>query len=107
VPAAFAVTKEPFIIYSSNLLAILGLRALYLVLAGMLVKLRYLKYGLAAVLGFAGGKLVLARWGALPPLVSVGIIALCILASVLASLWANRRDRRRALQDPQPDETMG
>jgi tellurite resistance protein TerC len=107
VPAAFAVTKEPFIIYSSNLLAILGLRALYLVLAGMLAELRYLKYGLAAVLAFAGGKLVLARWGTLRPLVSVGIIALCILTSVLASLRANRRDRRRALQDPQPDESVG
>ena len=85
--------------------AILGLRALYLVLAEMLAELRYLKYGLAAVLAFAGGKLVLVRWGTLPPLVSVGIIALCILASVLASLQANRRDRRRALQDPQPDES--
>lgn len=116
VPAAFAVTKEPFIIYSSNLLAILGLRALYLVLAGLLADLRYLRFGLAAVLAFAGAKLILARWGTLPPLVSVGIIALCILTSVVASLWANRRDARREvrppilrppLQDPQPRENPG
>lgn len=113
VPAAFAVTREPFIIYSSNLLAILGLRALYLVLAGLLANLRYLKLGLSAVLAFAGGKLLLAKWGTLPPLVSVGIIALCIIVSVVASVWANRRDARRrpilpgALQEPQPRPSGG
>ena len=66
---------------------------------------------------FAGGKLMLASWGTLRPLVSVGIIALCISSSVVASLWANRRDARRTapapriprtpLQDPQPGETSG
>jgi tellurite resistance protein TerC len=103
VPAAFAVTNEPFIIYSSNLLAILGLRALYIVLAGALAGLRYLKYGLAAVLGFAGAKLLLASWIKIPPLVSVGIIVVCITLSVIASIRANRREARenvtRILQD--------
>ena len=114
VPAAFAVTQEPFIIYSSNLLAILGLRALYVVLAGALAGLRYLRYGLAAVLAFAGLKLIAANWIHLPPLLSVGIIASTITLSVVASLWANRRDRIRSLRDlhdglhdPQMPETTG
>ena len=68
VPAAFAVTEEPFLIYSSNLFAILGLRALYVVLAGALADLRYLRYGLAAVLAFAGAKLLLGSWIKVPPL---------------------------------------
>jgi tellurite resistance protein TerC len=91
VPAAFAITEEPFVIYSSNLFAILGLRALYVVLAGALAELRYLRYGLAAVLAFAGLKLLLASWISLPPLVSVAIIALLIGSAVIASLRANRR----------------
>lgn len=95
VPAAFAVTQEPFLIYSSNLFAILGLRALYIVLAGALADLRYLRYGLAAVLAFAGGKLLLASWIKVPPLASVGVIAGCITIAIVASVYANRRDRRK------------
>jgi tellurite resistance protein TerC len=91
VPAAFAITEEPFLIYSSNLLAILGLRALYVVLAGALANLRYLHFGLAAVLAFAGAKLLLSKWVFVPPLVSVGIIAGCIAISVVFSVRANRR----------------
>ncbi|HWO24420.1 MAG TPA: TerC/Alx family metal homeostasis membrane protein [Kofleriaceae bacterium] len=94
VPAAFAVTEEPFLIYSSNLFAILGLRALYVVLAGALADLRYLRFGLAAVLAFAGSKLLLGSWIKVPPLVSVGIIAACIGVAVVASVYRNRRDRR-------------
>lgn len=94
VPAAFAVTEEPFLIYSSNLFAILGLRALYIVLAGALAELRYLRYGLAAVLAFAGAKLLLSSWIKIPPLISVGVIAACITIAIVASVRANRRDRR-------------
>lgn len=104
VPAAFAVSEEPFILYSSNLFAILGLRALYVVLAGALADLRYLKYGLAAVLGFAGAKLLLASWVKLSPLLSIGIIAGCLAVSIVASVAANRRSRRisqPSLQDAQ------
>jgi tellurite resistance protein TerC len=95
VPAAFAVSEQPFIIYSSNLLAILGLRALYVVLAGALADLRYLRFGLAAVLAFAGGKLLAASWIKIPPLTSVGVIAVCIAISVIYSIRANRRDARK------------
>jgi tellurite resistance protein TerC len=94
VPAAFAVTEDPFIIYSSNLFAILGLRALYVVLAGLLAELRFLRFGLAAVLGFAGAKLATARWIHIPPLVSVAIIATVIGAAVVASIiWRSPRVR--------------
>ena len=106
VPAAFAVTQEEFIIYSSNLFAILGLRALYIVLAGALGGLRYLKFGLAAVLGFAGAKLMLASWVSISPLGSVAVIACCLGISVVASILANRRDPQMpqpTLQDTQGD----
>ena len=86
VPAALAISDSTFVIYSSNAFAILGLRSLYVVLEHLLGTLRYLQYGLAAVLAFAGAKLIAAEWIHLPPLVSVGIIAACIAAAVLASL---------------------
>ena len=101
VPAAFAVTEEPFLIYSSNLFAILGLRALYIVLAGALAGLRYLRFGLAAVLAFAGGKLLLGSWIKVPPLVSVAVIATCIVVAIAASVHANRRDRRKLQKMPE------
>jgi len=95
VPAAFSVTEEPFIIYSANLFAILGLRALYIVLAAALAGLRYLRFGLAAILAFAGGKLLVASWFKIAPLHSVAIIATCLAVSVVLSVRANRRDAAR------------
>ena len=94
VPAAFAVTDEPFLIYSSNVFAVLGLRAMYIVLAHALEKLRYLRYGLAAVLAFAGVKMLATQWFAVPPLVSVGVIAACIGAATLASLTGSHGRER-------------
>jgi tellurite resistance protein TerC len=90
VPAALAISDSTFVIYSSNAFAILGLRSLYVVLEHLLGTLRYLQYGLAAVLAFAGCKLIAAEWIHLPPLVSVGIIAVCIATAVLASLRGRR-----------------
>jgi len=94
VPAAFAVTDEPFLIYSSNVFAVLGLRAMYIVLAHALAKLRYLRYGLAAVLAFAGVKMLATQWFVVPPLASVGVIAACIGVATLASLTGSRRRER-------------
>jgi tellurite resistance protein TerC len=90
VPAAFAVSDDTFIVYSSNVLAVLGLRALYIVLANALQGLRYLHFGLAAIVGFAGIKLLVANWMKFPPLVSVLVIAGMMGIAVLASLRANR-----------------
>ncbi len=100
VPAAFAVTQDTFIIYSSNAFAILGLRALYLLLAGTVGKLRYLHYGLAGVLAFAGLKMVLEPWIHVPPLLSVGIILGLIIPAVWASQRALRRDEKRPPDAP-------
>ncbi|HEX3764960.1 MAG TPA: TerC/Alx family metal homeostasis membrane protein [Kofleriaceae bacterium] len=94
IPAAFAVSDEPFVIYSSNVFAVLGLRALYVVLLGALTELRYLKYGLSAVIAFAGAKMLTAPWIKISPIASVGVIAAVIGAAAGASVWAARRERR-------------
>ncbi|HEY5950810.1 MAG TPA: TerC/Alx family metal homeostasis membrane protein [Kofleriaceae bacterium] len=97
IPAAFAVSEDTFIVYSSNVFAVLGLRALYIVLANALQNLRYLRFGLSAVLAFAGTKMLIASWVKFSPLVSVSVIAVCIAIAIVASVAATRRDRRRAL----------
>ena len=102
IPAAFAVSDEPFVIYSSNVFAVLGLRALYSVLLGALTDLRYLKYGLSAVLAFAGAKMLAAPWVKISPIVSVVVIALVIGVAAGASVWVARRDRRRGRIEASP-----
>jgi tellurite resistance protein TerC len=86
IPAIFAITRDPFIVFSSNIFAILGLRSLYFVLSGYLGKLYYLKYGLVVLLGFIGVKMLLIHFYKIPPLVSLGIIAVILGVSVTASL---------------------
>ncbi len=86
IPAIFAVTRDPFIVYTSNIFAILGLRALFFLLAGAIGKLSYLKTGLAAVLAFVGVKMMLVDFYKVPIAVSLGVIALCIGAAAAASL---------------------
>jgi len=86
VPAALSVTRREFLVYSSNAFAILGLRSLYVVLIASLEKVRYLHYGLAAVLAFAAFKLVTHDWIPVPPLVSVGIIVTILAATIAVSL---------------------
>jgi tellurite resistance protein TerC len=100
VPAALAVSQEPFIVYSSNVFAVLGLRALYIALAQVISELRYLHYGLAAVLAFAGLKMITPdSWVHVPPLASVAVIVVCIGIAVAVSLRARSRQRRRG-QEP-------
>jgi tellurite resistance protein TerC len=94
IPAAFAITTEPFIIYSSNIFAILGLRSLYLLLAGALGNLKYLHYGLAVVLCFAGVKMLGSQWFHLPSYISLSVIIGCVGISVVASLLARRGEQR-------------
>lgn len=95
VPAAFSISRDPFIVYSSNVFAILGLRALYLVLVTTIGTLRYLHHGLAGVLAFAAVKMgVPEEWLHIPPLISVGVIVVLIGASVAASLASGRRSGR-------------
>jgi tellurite resistance protein TerC len=94
VPAALSVTRDRFLVYSSNAFAILGLRALYLVLAQTLAELVYLHYGLAFVLAFAALKMIAAPWVHVPAWLSVLIIAVAIAAAVVASLRHTRGRRR-------------
>jgi tellurite resistance protein TerC len=86
IPAVFAVTTDPFLVFTSNVLAILGLRSLYFLLAGVIHRFHHLKTGLAAVLVFVGAKMLLAEVVAVPVGVSLGVIALVLGTSVVASL---------------------
>jgi tellurite resistance protein TerC len=86
IPAIFAVTDDPFIVFTSNAFAILGLRALYFVLAGFMDRLSYLKLGLAAVLVFVGVKMFVSNWYHLPIAVSLVVIATILTVAVVASL---------------------
>ena len=90
IPAIFAVTEEPFLVFTSNAFAILGLRALYFLLAGMMSRFVYLKLGLAAVLVFVGAKMLLADVWHVPIWASLLAIACMLGASVVASLRATR-----------------
>lgn len=97
VPAAFSVTHDEFIIYTSNVFAILGLRSLYVVLAHTIAELKYLHWGLGGVLAFAGGKMLAAKAGIeMHPLASVAAIVAMIGTAAVASLPAKRAARRQA-----------
>lgn len=86
IPAIFGITRDPFIVYASNIFAILGLRALYFLLAGVLDRLRYLDAGLALVLMFVGGKMISERWLHIPVHISLAIVGGILLIALLASL---------------------
>ena len=101
VPAVFAISEEPFIVFSSNVFAILGLRALYLVLADLLKDLQYLHLGLAGILVFAGAKMLGSGLFHLPHVVSLLVIVGLLVGSIVPSLNARRRRaRRRGLGGP-------
>lgn len=92
VPAIFAITQDPFVIYTSNIFAILGLRALYFALAALIHRFAYLKYALALVLMFIGGKIFLTGLiGKIPAALSLGVTLGLLLGGVLLSLWKTRR----------------
>jgi tellurite resistance protein TerC len=86
VPAVLAISHHPFVVYTSNIFAILGLRSLYFLLAGLLERLRFIHLGLAAILGFVGLKMLLAKWVHVPVGISLGIIVLVVVAATVASL---------------------
>ncbi|SDD47189.1 TerC family protein [Aquimonas voraii] len=93
VPAIFAITPDPFIVYTSNIFAILGLRALYFALAAMVHRFHYLKYALAFVLIFIGSKIFVGDWlfgGKVPAEISLGVTFGLLLGGVVYSLWKSR-----------------
>lgn len=85
IPAIFGITQDPFIVYTSNIFAILGLRALYMLLAGIMDKFHYLKYGLGAVLLFIGVKMLISGFFHIPIGISLGVVALLLGGSILIS----------------------
>jgi tellurite resistance protein TerC len=96
IPAIFGVTIDPFIVYTSNVFAILGLRSLYFVLADFMDRFEYLKHGLGIVLAFVGAKMLLARFYELPITLSLAVIGGVLVGSVVFSLWKTRRRARHA-----------
>jgi len=91
IPAIFAITTDPFIVFTSNIFAIMGLRALYFLLADVADRFHLLKYGLAMVLTFIGSKMLIAPWYHVPVAASLAIVVVLIGASVIASLIATRK----------------
>jgi tellurite resistance protein TerC len=91
IPAIFAITSDPFIVFTSNMFAILGLRALYFLLADIAGRFHLLKYGLALVLVFIGAKMLITPWFHMPVHISLAVVATLIAGSVLASLYATRK----------------
>ncbi|MHA6494114.1 TerC family protein [Pseudomonas borbori] len=101
VPAIFAITQDPFIVYTSNIFAILGLRALYFALAAMIHRFAYLKYALALVLVFIGCKIFLVGIiGKIPPVISLSVTLTLLIGGVLLSLWKTREGSGSVHQQP-------
>jgi tellurite resistance protein TerC len=96
IPAILAVSREQFIVFSSNAFAILGLRALYFLLADLRDKFSYLQQGLAVILAFVGVKMIVAEWWHIPTPLSLGVIALVLAVAILASIRKDARDDRAA-----------
>ncbi|MFA7414765.1 MAG: TerC family protein [Rhizobium sp.] len=97
IPAVFAITTDPFIVYTSNIFAILGLRALYFALSALIHRFAYLKYALSVVLIFIGAKIFVADMlglAKIPPLVSLGATVAILAAGILGSLWATRNEEK-------------
>jgi tellurite resistance protein TerC len=94
IPAVLSITRHPFLAYTSNIMAVMGLRSLYFVLIGALSRLRFLHYGLAAVLAFAAVKMLAARWIEIGPLASLSVILALLALTLAVSLCAPRATTR-------------
>ena len=103
IPAVIAITRDPFLVFTSNIFAILGLRSLYFALASVINKLRYLKTSLVFLMGFVGVKMLLAHHYTIPTTVSLAIITGILTIGVLASIFGGSRDTA-ALTSPLTDE---
>lgn len=100
IPAVFGVTRDPFLIFTSNIFAILGLRSLYFVLAGMLDRFRYLQASFIVILGFVGVKMLVAHVFPIPNTASLGVIGAVLSAGMLSSWYVDRRVQRDRLLQP-------
>jgi tellurite resistance protein TerC len=100
IPAVFSITRDPFIVYTSNVCAILGLRALYFLLAGVVMRLRYLDTGLSLLLLFVGGKMLVEPWMKIPTHVALVVVAIVLAASILLSLAAPGMEKEAPPKKP-------
>ena len=91
IPAVFAITQDPFIVYTSNICAIMGLRSLYFLVARMMDRFIYLRTGLAFVLGFVGLKMIVAKYFPVPTPISLGVVVLILAITVLISVLATQK----------------
>lgn len=96
IPAIIGITNDPFLVFTSNVFAILGLRSLYFALKGFADMFHYLKYGLAVILMFIGVKMLIIHWFHMPVAVTMGVIFFVLLSSVLLSIWSNRKKEKAA-----------
>ena len=103
IPAVFGITRDPFIVYTSNVLAILGLRALYFLLAGIIDRLRFLDEGLAVVLVFIGGKMIGEKWGRVPVDTSLAVVGGVLSVALLASVLVPARSKRKEAAKQTPE----
>lgn len=92
IPAIFAVTQEPFIVFTSNAFAILGLRSLYFAIAGMMMMFKYIKFSLIFILAFVGVKMMLHHHLEIPHSISLGVIVGFLAIGIIASLWVTRKE---------------
>jgi tellurite resistance protein TerC len=102
IPAVFAISQDPFIVYTSNVFAILGLRALYFLLAGVMQRLQYLQFGLAIILIFVGAKMLIRDIYEVPTVLSLAVIVVILAIVITTSLISERRRSAQALPDVTP-----
>ena len=106
IPAIFAITLDPFIVYTSNVFAILGLRALFFLLAGVMGMFRYLKVGLSFVLCFVGVKMTIVDFYKIPIGISLGVVGTILLLSIVASLFVRPKEAVRSSLGSNPGSTV-
>lgn len=99
IPAIFAVTTDPFIVLTSNLFAILGLRAMYFLLAGVAERFTMLKYGLSVILVFIGIKMLIVDFYHIPIAISLGVVGGILVTTLLINAWVNHRNDKRRLAE--------
>lgn len=99
IPAVLSITRNPFLAYTSNIMAVMGLRSLYFLLVHLLTKLQYLHYGLAAVLGFAAVKMLIAHFFEIGPVLSLGVVVALLGVTIVASLLSTRSKAKQPIDN--------
>ncbi len=107
IPAVLAISHDPFVVYTSNIAAILGLRSLYFALIGLLDQLRYLHYGLGALLAFVALKMLTSHWMEVPITWSLAIVGAILAVCAIASAVAGKREQRTAGREPSSESRPG